>query len=387
MKMVDIVEDEKVSEEAFAYTPGLKVKRYMRVQKTRRLPLLGDILVQKGERVTYHKTVARTDVPGDPELIKATAILGVDADEVRDFVTKKEGDVVKKDEVIGRYRQFFGLINREVVSPMNGEIETVSELTGQIIIRPDPVPVEVNAYIPGEIVEVLPREGVVLETNAAFIQGILGLGGETHGELKVAVDSPADELTADRISEDDRGHILVGGSIITYEAFQKASEMGVKGLVAGGMNYTDVTRILGEAIGVAITGEEEINTTLIITEGFGKMNMSKRTFDLLKGFEGDVAAINGATQIRAGVMRPEIIIPHEESIEEGLEDELAAGMQSGTPVRLIRQPYFGAIGNVVSLPVELQKVESGSKVRVMIVKLEDGREVVVPRANVEIIEE
>jgi hypothetical protein len=163
--------------------------------------------------------------------------------------------------------------------------------------------------------------------------------------------------------------------------------MGVKGLVAGGMNYTDVTRILGEAIGVAITGEEEINTTLIITEGFGKMNMSKRTFDLLKGFEGDVAAINGATQIRAGVMRPEIIIPHEESIEEGLEDELAAGMQSGTPVRLIRQPYFGAIGNVVSLPVELQKVESGSKVRVMIVKLEDGREVVVPRANVEIIEE
>lgn len=385
--MVDIVEDERVSEEAFAYTPGLKVKRYMSVQKTRRLPLLGEILVDTGDKVSYDTIVARTDVPGDPELVKATAILGVDADEVRDFVTKKEGDPVKKGEVMGRYRMFFGLINREAVSPIDGEIETISELTGQIIIRPDPVPVEVNAYLPGLIVEVMSREGVVIETKAAFIQGILGLGGEIHGELKVVVESSWDELTADRISNEDRGHILIGGSLITYEAVQKAVEVGVAGLVAGGMNYTDVTKILGEAIGVAITGEEEIGTTLIITEGFGKMEMSRRTFELLRSFEGSIAAINGATQIRAGVMRPEIIIPHAESAEETMAEELSVGMQAGTPVRLIRQPYFGSIGTVVSLPVELQKVESGSKVRVMVVKLDDGREVVVPRANVEIIEE
>jgi hypothetical protein len=385
--MVDVVEDEKVSEEAFAYTPGLKVKRYMNVQKTRRLPLLGEILVEEGERVSYDTIVAKTNVPGDPELVKATAILGVDADEIRDFVTKKEGDSVKKSEVLGRYRMFFGLINREAISPINGEIETISELTGQIIIRPDPVPVEVNAYLPGEIVEAIPREGVVIETKAAFIQGILGLGGETHGELKIVAKSPQDELTVNEISEKDTGHILIGGSLITYEAFQKAVEVGVAGLVAGGMNYTDVTKILGEAIGVAITGEEEIGTTLIITEGFGKMEMSSRTFELFKSFEGSVASINGATQIRAGVMRPEIIIPREESAEETTTDELSVGMQAGTPVRLIRQPFFGSIGAVVSLPVELQKVESGSKVRVMVVRLDDGREVVVPRANVEIIEE
>ena len=385
--MVDVVEDEKVSEEAFAYTPGLKVKRYMSVKKIRRLPLLGDILVEEGDRVSYDTIVAKTDVPGDPQLVKATAILGVDADEIRDFVTKKEGDTVKKGEVLGRYRMFFGLINREAVSPINGEIETISELTGQIIIRPDPVPVEVNAYLPGEIVEVIPREGVVIETKAAFIQGILGLGGETHGELKIVAKSPQDELTVNWISEEDKGHILIGGSLITYDAFQKAVEVGVAGLVAGGMNYTDVTKILGEAIGVAITGEEEIGTTLIITEGFGKMEMSRRTFELLKSFEGSVASINGATQIRAGVMRPEIIIPREESAKETMTDELSVGMQAGTPVRLIRQPFFGSIGAVVSLPVELQKVESGSKVRVMVVRLDDGREVIVPRANVEIIEE
>jgi len=377
---------ENNTDEAFAYTPGLKVKRSMTVSKERRLPLLGDILVEKGDSVSYDKIVAKTEVPGDPELVKVSAILGIDHNEVPDFISKKEGDKLQKGEVFGSYKAFFGLINRKVTSPLDGEIESVSKLTGQVIIRPEPVPVDVNAYIPGKVVEILPREGVVIATQAAFIQGILGLGGEAHGELRTVVDSPEDELTAERISEEDKDRILIGGSLITLEGFRRAVEIGVAGLVAGGMNYTDVTEIMGKAIGVAITGHEELGTTLIITEGFGKMTMSARTFDLLKSFEGYVAAINGATQIRAGVLRPEIIIPHEE--KEELEKEgLSAGMVSGTSVRIIREPNFGAIGEVASLPVELHRVESGSKVRVLVVRLDDGTEVTIPRANVEIIEE
>jgi hypothetical protein len=384
--MTEIVESEKTSEEAFAYTPGLKVKRSMIVSKERRLPLKGETLVQIGDSVSYETIVARTDVPGDPELIKATAILGVDADEIEAFITKKVGDKVTKGEILGRYKMFFGLINREVSSTIDGEIEAMSKYTGQMIIRPEPIPVEINAYIPGEIIEIIPDEGVVVETQAAFIQGIFGLGGEAHGELKVVVESPDEELTAEKFSESDAGRVLVGGSIITKDAVRKAIEIGVSGLVAGGMNYIDITDLLGEAIGVAITGHEELGTSLIITEGFGKMTMSNATFHLLKSFEGEIVAINGATQIRAGVLRPEIIIPHEEIVETK-SDELSGGMTSGTLVRIIREPHFGAIGAVVSLPVELQHVESGSKVRVLIVELDDGSQVTIPRANVEIIEE
>ena len=378
--------DSENNTEAFAYTPGLKVKRLMTVSKERRLPLLGDILVEEGASVSYDTIVAKTEVPGDPRLVKVSSILGIDHNEVRDFLYKKEGDKLQKGEVFGNYKAFFGLINREVTSPLDGEIESISKLTGQVIIRPEPVPVEVNAYIPGKVVGIMPREGVVVATQAAFIQGILGLGGEAHGEVRIVVDFPKEELTADKISEDDKGRILIGGSLITIGAFKRAVEVGVSGLVAGGMNYTDVTEIMGEAIGVAITGHEEIGTTLIITEGFGKMNMSARTFDLLKSFEGYVAAINGATQIRAGVLRPEIIIPHE-GTEVLKKEELSAGMVPGTSVRIIREPNFGAIGKVASLPVELQRVESGSKVRVLVVRLDDGTEVTIPRANVEIIEE
>jgi hypothetical protein len=50
-------------------------------------------------------------------------------------------------------------------------------------------------------------------------------------------------------------------------------------------------------------------------------------------------------------------------------------------------PYFGQIGRVSGLPAELQEVESGARVRVLEVEFDGGERVVVPRANVELIEE
>ena len=76
--------------------------------------------------------------------------------------------------------------------------------------------------------------------------------------------------------------------------------MGVKGVVVGVIIDTDLTDILGHDIGAAITGQEDIVTTLIVTEGFGSIQMAQRTFDLLKSLEGREVSINGATQIRAG---------------------------------------------------------------------------------------
>ena len=377
----------RVSKEAYAYTPGLKVKRAMLVRKTRRLPIPGKVLVEEGDEVDFKTIIARTELAGEPEIVKVAILLGVEPEDVPRYMTKKVGDEVKEGDVIAHYRAFFGLIKRDVVSPVDGVIESISDITGQVVIRKPPVPLEVDAYIPGKVVEVLPNEGAVIETNAAFIQGIFGIGGETHGVIKMAVDSPDEELTADHISDDDRGAILIGGSLVTLDALRKGVEVGVSCIVAGGIRHRDLTEFMGEEIGVAITGHEEVGLTLIITEGFGKLRMSRRAFNLFKSFDGYKAAANGATQIRAGVMRPEVIIPHSEFYEEKSGDELAAGMVPGTPVRIIRAPYFGAIGRVHSLPIDLQQVETESYVRVLEVELEDGRIVTVPRANVEIIEE
>lgn len=378
----------RISKEAYAYTPGLKIKEVMTVRKTRILPIPGEVLVEKWDIVDFDTIVARTMSPGDPHIFEAANLLGLEPDELSRYMVKKVGDTVKKDEVIAQYIAFWGLLKRFVKSPIDGVIENVSPLSGRVTAREHPTPIEVKAYIPGKVVDIIPNEGVIIDTNAAFIQGIFGISGEKHGQLKVIVDSPDETLTDQMITSEHRGKIIVGGSFITLEAMRKAIEKGVTGIVVGGINAADLTNFLGYRIGVAITGEEDIGTTLIVTEGFGRMRMSYRTFEYLRSSDGQEVAINGATQIRAGVLRPEVIIPHPyQRAEKSEVSELGGGMKPGTPVRIIREPYFGRLGTVVSLPVELQRAETESLVRVVEVELEDGGNVMVPRANVEIIEE
>ena len=376
----------KSAEEAYAYTPGMKVKRAVVVRKTRRLPILGEVLVKKGDELGFDTIVAKTDIPGEPNVVRIDEILGVLSEDVPVYMVKKVGDKVEKDEIIAKSSSMFGLIKKNAASPFAGIIESVSDSSGQVVIRAPPIPVELKAYVRGTVAEVIPKEGVIIETNAAFIQGICGISGERHGKIRVAIGTPEDVLTAETISPDDKGKILIGGSLVTYDAIEKALQVGAIGVVAGGIEGNCLSKFIGYEMGVAITGDEEVGLTLIITEGFGKMRMSSRTFSLLKEFDGHEAAINGTTQIRAGVLRPEIIIPHKLVLSKS-EEELSRGMVPGTPVRIIGDPYFGKIGTVSSLPVQLKKVETGSDVRVVDVKLEDGEIVTVPRANVEIIEE
>jgi hypothetical protein len=377
--------EEKETEEAHAYTPGLKVKKSTIVEKMRRLPLLGEVYPKVGDKVNYSDIIARTEISGDPEIVKISMVMGLEPEDTPKYMLKKIGDFVEKGEQLAFYKALFGLIKKEIKAPVSGTLESFSEITGQAIIRGAPIPVEIDAYIPGTIKEVMPREGAVIETHAAFIQGIFGIGGEVHGEIHMAVSSNTEVLDADMINPEYKGKVLIGGARVTLDALKKAVQIGVSAIVAGGIRHEDLTTFTGEEIGVAITGQEEVGITIIITEGFGNMNMSDRTFSLLKDFEGYSASVNGATQIRAGVLRPEIIIPHELKEEEA--EELSQGMVAGTPIRIIRQPYFGAIGKVHSLPVELQQLESESMVRVVNIELDDGRVVTVPRANVEIIEE
>ena len=371
---------------AHAYTPGLKVKELETFRKVRKLPIKGDVLVSKGDIVDFSTPVAETAIPGEPQIVKAASILGVTPELLKEYMVKDEGDPVKKGERICGFNVFFGLWKNWIESPIDGVIETVSYATGQIILRENPIPLVVDSYLPGKIVEIMEGEGAVVESRGAIVQGVFGIGGEIHGKIKVVAETPKNHLTADDIKSEYKDKIVVGGSLVTSEALKRAVEVGVAGVVVGGIRDTDLEEILGYEVGVAVTGHEEVGSTLIITEGFGEMAMNPRTLHLLKKFDGEIAAINGATQIRAGVIRPEIIIPHsnEASMEDA--DELARGMMEGTPIRVIREPYFGALGHVVSLPVELQQIESESLVRVVEIELEGGEKAVVPRANVEIIE-
>ena len=376
---------------AHAYTPGLKVTEGMTIEKERRLPLEGEVLVEAGATVKAEDIVAKADLPGNVQLLNVANLLSISPNEIAEYMLKPVGEAISKDEIIATTKGLFGLFKSQARSPIDGTIEAVSDVTGQVILREPPIPVAVKAYTDGTVTETLPTEGVTVETYGTYIQGIFGIGGETVGDLVIAAKSSSDDLTAEQILPEHRDNILVGGSLVTTDAIQKAIQHGVRGIIAGGIDDADLRELLGYELGVAITGSEEIGITLVITEGFGHIAMAEQTFTLLKAREGMKTSINGATQIRAGVVRPEIVIPlasETGGLASDAEDGAAEGiLEVGSSVRIIREPYFGQLGRVTELPVELQNLETEARVRVLRVELENGEETTLPRANVEAIEE
>ncbi|MBW3622523.1 MAG: hypothetical protein KY468_03830 [Armatimonadetes bacterium] len=369
-----------------AYTPGLKISPFTPVQTTRRLPLKGAVLATVGQAVEPDTIVARAELPGLLQTVKVAALLGLEPQDVPKNMTVHAGDRVEEGQIIAQTNSFFGLFKSAAKSPLSGVVELISEVSGNVGIRSAPQPIELTAYLKGRVVEVMPEDGVMIETEGAFVQGIFGVGGERQGIVRVCTSTPEEDLTADRIDESCRGAVVVGGRQITPEAIQKAVQAGAVALVGGCIVDRQLIDYVQHDIGVAITGQEEVPLTLIITEGFGSIPMARRTFDLLKALEGKSASVNGRTQIRAGVIRPEIIVPLSPEERPNVPPEPARqDLDLGATIRLIREPYFGRLGTVAELPAELEEIPSGAKVRVLRADLHSGERVTVPRANVEIV--
>ncbi len=373
---------------ANAYTPGLKVTPKMTFRTRRVLPIPGDVLVKVGDKVKARDIVAQTFMPGDVTPVNMANLLSMPPGDVPGCMIAKEGQTIAEGDVLARSPGIFGFFKNEIKSKVAGTIETISPVTGQVIVRGAPIPVQVGAYLTGTVVEVIPNEGVVIEAEVAFIQGIFGIGGETFGPIRMACKEHSQELTEDLITDDMKGCVIVGGARMYYTAVKKAIRVGVAAIVSGGIDDADLKEVLGYDLGVAITGSEQAGITLIITEGFGDIAMAQRTFELLDSHKGHEAAVNGATQIRAGVMRPEIVVPISTApaaADAGARN-VAGLLEVGTMVRIIRDPYFGLIGAVNNLPPEPAVLGSGSKARVLEVRFDSGETVTVPRANVELIE-
>ncbi|MFA4028915.1 MAG: hypothetical protein GDYSWBUE_001380 [Candidatus Fervidibacterota bacterium] len=372
-----------------AYTPGLIVTSDTLIRKERRLPVKGKVLVKVGDNVSPTDVIAQAELLGPLTTVRVADRLGIEPRMLPQVMRKQVGESVRSGEVLAETKSFFGLLKARVESPVDGTVEFISDVTGNVGIRHPPTPVQVLAYIRGTVTDVIEDEGGIVETRGALIQGIFGIGGEAVGEIAIIADSPDEDVKPSKLEDGHRGKVLVCGAVARYEFLMAAQEVGAVGVVTGGILDSDLARLLGYEIGVAITGQEEVGFTLIVTEGFGVMPMARRTFELLCSLSGMEASISGVTQIRAGVIRPEIIVPmRSNETTPPKPSKVAMGiLEVGSRVRIIREPFFGKLATVVELPPEPRLIETGSRVRVLKARLDDGTIVTIPRANVELIEE
>lgn len=365
-----------------AYVPALAAAADAITRKIRELPLLGEVLVRSGDLVTANQAVLKAELPGELLILRIAEQLGYDPEHIEKGLKVKIGQTVQKGDLICSLSSFFGLFKAELKAPCSGIVEYYTALNAHIGIRQQSVPLEINAYVDGKIVEVEASKAVVVETRGCFVQGIFGVGAESNGKLLI-LSVPKDKvITINELeSLELNACVLVGGAKFSIEALRYCAEHNVKGVVCGSIDSETLLHFVGYEIGVSITGDEQVPFPLIITEGFGNLPISSRIIDILSPLAGKNCSISGVTQVRAGATRPEIIVP---SPSEADLKESNKYLELGARIRIIRVPNFGSFGQVVDLPQDPQIIPSGAKVRVLKAKLDDGSEVIVPRANVEL---
>src|SRR5439155_12167744 len=200
-----------------AYTPGLTVTERTVIRKPRLLPIPGTVLAQAGDRVHAETVVARAELPGKVHVVNVANLLGIAPDEISEYLVKKEGESVGQDEVFAENKPFIKWFKTEVRSPVQGKLESASTITGQVLLREPPRLLERLAYVDGTVVDLLPAQGVTVETSCSMVQGIFGIGGETWGERVMAAESPDQALSAAQLPPPMKSKTGNGGAFLGFQ--------------------------------------------------------------------------------------------------------------------------------------------------------------------------
>lgn len=360
--------------------PPLRVASNVRLRKMRRLPIVGDVLVDIGEQVNIDDVVARATVMGQAvrlNLIEALELKS--SEEAARYLLKSPGDAVDLGEEIARKDGSFGRKNRTCASPIRGTLASGPTMSGDILITPDPQEFELQALVRGQVVGVLPQRGAIIEGVGAYIQCIACIGGETSGRIKVATNDPSEALEVDAISEEGNGAVLVGGSI-TETALRTAFFQGVSAVVVGSITASTFRWLR----------ENPQPVTVLVTEGFGTIPVARHTFDLLQSLNGRQAGVFAAADWGSRPVRADIFVPSESANESNgpgrdIPNADEVNLEVGSIVRVLRGSKFGTIARVSSLPPHRARLESGVQSELIELATEDGQQLRVGRNNVELV--
>ena len=208
-----------------------------------------------------------------------------------------------------------------------------------------------NAHYWGLIHKIIPPSGVEIEFGGYVLEGAYGTGDIAWGKLTDnAANAKSNILLTEYLSSKD---------------ISKVIEHQPAGIIANSIDYE----------GVALLEQQHI--TSIIVEGFGKLQMREESADLLTQSAGRDMVLKAATQVRAGVIRPEIVIPSDK--------EFYKRKKAKEKVRIIWGQYYGKKGLMQGKP-QYTEASSGIKTWVCDVLCDDGKLITVPLSNLQSIE-
>jgi len=231
------------------------------------------------------------DYDGEPHEVDIAGPLGISPRHIRGYLKFRLGDFV------GGGRTLASDLTRGVFvnAPTSGILRKVNTRTGTVTIQYEISPTLLCSHVRGRVLRVLPGRSVTVGGTGATLRGVTGFGGTGSGAL------------ADAAKGLVKGTIAFTTEPADAALLRHASEAGVSGLIAPSIPASDWVDFCGRETAVALTGDEDIPFTLMLTSGFGRFLMDAECAEFLRSHEGGTAGLSGRTQVRAGSIRPTLV--------------------------------------------------------------------------------
>ena len=338
-----------------------------KVRRARLLPTSGRVLVKAGQSVTASDVVAETRLQNKHILVDVQRDLNMtSAAETRDVIERKLGERVQEGDVIAETGKLF---RRVVRAPVSGLIVMISN--GQVLLEVDQAPFRLKAGMDGEVIEVIPEQGVLVETNGALLQGVWGNNKVSQGLLLNLTKSSSDELTPSKMDVGMRGAIGFSGWCGRPEVLDIAAQLPLRGLILGS--------IMPDLIPMA----EKMEFPIMVLEGFGQIAINNIAYDLLTTNVQRNIALNTMQWNHFTGSRPEAIITLPAPAESSPEVDI---YKNGQTVRVQTAPFCGHTGILSQVLPGLTTLDNGLRTQAGIVRLADNKEITVPLANLDVLQ-
>lgn len=236
------------------------------------------------------------------------------------------------------------------------------------------------AGLQGRVVDITRRGGVIIESRAAVVQGVMGVGEQVAGILTLWAGGGKKQPAI------PPGAILVVPGPVNFAMLRQAVSSGVAGLVASSISLRDFEGFLRTDLLELIdsTNLEQLQShlpplTVLLTEGLGDFIMPARVVNLLGHYQGSIALMSGAISLRQGIF-PELLIslPLEELQQHWHPLKPDTALVLGAQIRICGGEHAGKIGIIDYLFGQEQLFNSGIHARALRVRLEDGSLLVIP---------
>ena len=326
----------------------------------------------------------------------------LEAQETRDTGAMER--IIKKERwpgeyVGGQHVQCVPLVTPGQYVPANQPVARLERRTSssQELIGNERRDEVIMAGLDGQVLGITPRGGVLIESRASVVSGVLGVGNQVAGILTPMHVHDENGISGE-MSKLPTGAILAIPEPLTFTVLRRAVISGVIGIIGSsialsdleGFLHTDLLSLL-DSTNVESAQAHVPSLTLMLTEGIGQSGqipMAADTFDLLQRHRGAIVLLSGLTSTRYHIT-PEVVISatEQQSIQEQSPQretiQTHSSLSVGTRVRVVCGTQEGATGIIEYFFMHEQLFPSGVMSRAVRLRLDNGTLLMVPLIHVQ----